>query len=401
MRIAYLTARYPFPPIGGDRVRVYHTLRHLLRSHKVTLYTLTSAPKVHWQSLQPDLPGLEQKTFQLAKSALAWNGATALFSDLPLQVRLYQCPDLVQTLDSDIRRGAFDLLFVHLIRMAEHARPFNAIPRILDMTDSIHLHYTRMPRFSFSFRGLAALIERDRLRRYETAVCSWSDHVLLASPLDIGWLRRRHSGPNLTLIPTGIELGAFPFHEGNFDPNRIIFVGKLDYLPNTDAAVYFARKILPKVRQAVPEAEFVVAGWNPPSAVWKLARETCVKVLPNVPDLRPEVTRSAVSVAPMRFGSGIQVKILESLALGTPAVATESVVGAFGQEGKRAILVGRSQDDFAEKVVSILKDNVCRERLRRLGRRLIEERFQWHQVLAPLDRILESLAEKRVEARQC
>lgn len=380
---------------------MYYTLRHMLRSHEVTLYTLASAPKERWQTHHPDLPGLEQKSFQITKAAFAWNSAAAFFSNLPLQVKLYQCPKLAQQLSSDIRSGAFDLLFVHLIRMAEFARPFKAIPRILDMTDSIHLHYTRMRRFSLTFQGLAALIERTRLQRYESAVCSWFDHVLLASPLDLAWLHRNSSEPNLVLFPTGIEASAFPIHEGDFDPNRIIFVGKLDYLPNTDAAIYFAREILPLVRRAVPKAEFVVAGWNPPSAVRKLERDPSVRVLPNVPDLRTEVAQSSVSVAPMRFGSGIQVKILESLALGTPAVATESVIGAFGEEGKEAILVGRNPDEFAEKVVSILQDSATRERLRRLGRRLIERRFQWHQVLAPLDRILEGIAEKRLEARQC
>ncbi|HEX5413754.1 MAG TPA: glycosyltransferase [Terriglobia bacterium] len=337
----------------------------------------------------------------MTKAAFAWNSAAAVFSDLPLQVKLYQCSDLFRKLDADIRGGAFDLLFVHLIRMAEYARPFKAIPRILDMTDSIHLHYTRMPHLSLTLQGLAAPIERTRLQRYEAAVCSWFDHVLLASPLDLAWLQSRRSERNLVLCPTGIEIGAFPFYVGDFHPNRIIFVGKLDYLPNTDAAIYFAREILPRIRRAIPNAEFVVAGWNPPGAVRKLAREPNVRVLPNVADLRVEITQSAVSVAPMRFGSGIQVKILESLALGTPAVATESVIGAFGEEGKKAILVGRNPDDFAEKVVSILKDCAARERLRQSGRRLIERRFQWGQVLAPLDRILDGLAEKRFEARQC
>lgn len=399
MRIAYVTSRLPYPPIGGDRVRSYHFLRHLLRSHQVTMYAIASPLPNETVTEIPQFGSLKQNLFQIPQLGYLRNAAQGFFSKLPLQVKLYRSRELACALARDVERGAIDVVIAHLVRMAEYARPFKAIPRILDMTDSIHLHYTRMARLSLRPRGLAARIERERLQRYESAVCSWFDNVLLASPLDIAWLQRRHSVSNLTLLPTGIETNSFPFHEGSFDPHRIIFVGKLDYLPNTDAAIYFARQILPRVRQAVPQAEFVVAGWNPPRSIRKLAGKPYVKVLPNVPDVQTEVVKSAVSVAPMRFGSGIQVKILESLALGTPAVTTESVVEAFGDEGKKAILVGHHPEEFAQKVVSILRDGATRERLRRAGRRVIEARFQWDQVLAPLDRILESFAEKRREAR--
>jgi glycosyltransferase involved in cell wall biosynthesis len=344
----------------------------------------------NWQ-----LPGLRQNLFQVSKRRYVRNAFEGLFSGLPLQVKLYKSNELSRSLAQDVKQGNIDVILTHLVRMAEYARPFGEVPRILDMTDSIHLHYARMPTFSFQPRGLATWIERNRLQKYESAVCSWFDNVLLTSPLDIAWLRRWHPGSNLTLVPTGIETSGFPFHEGPYDPNRIVFVGKLDYLPNTDAAIYFAREILPRVKRAVPEAELVVVGWNPPRSVRSLARIPSVSVLANVPDARPEIAKSAVSVAPMRFGAGIQVKVLESLAIGTPAVVTDNVFGAFGEEAKEAILVGRDPDEFAEKVSNILRDAAYRERLRRAGRRLIEARFQWGQVLAPLDRVLDEIAEAR------
>ena len=341
----------------------------------------------------PRLTGLEENLFPISQLGYARNALKGVFSNLPLQTRLFEAGQLSRTLAEDVERGRIDILIVHLVRMAEYARPFRGLPRILDMTDSLHLHYSRMPRLSLHPQGLAARVEQGRLGRYEREVAEWFDSVVLASPVDIAWLRERGAESNFLLIPTGIDAGGFPFYEGWFDPHRIIFVGKLDYLPNADAAVYFARKILPLVQREVPQAEFVVVGWNPPRAVRDLARDPQVKVLANVPDVRPEVARAAVSVAPMRFGAGIQVKILESLALGTPAVATESVAGAFGEEGKSAILVGRDPGEFARHVTSLLQDSARRERLRRAGRKLIETRFQWDQVLAPLDSLLAQVSQ--------
>jgi glycosyltransferase involved in cell wall biosynthesis len=338
------------------------------------------------------LTGLAQELFQISRRGYARNALRGFFSSFPMQARLYESSELGQALERHVRRGDIDLIFVHLVRMAEYARSFRGIPRILDMTDSLHLHYSRMPRFGLHPQGLAARIELGRLARYEREVSSWFDQVILASPVDIAWLREEGSESDFLLIPTGIDTTAFPFHQGSFDPHRIIFVGKLDYLPNADAAVYFAEEVLPLIRREVPEAEFVVAGWNPPRAVRNLAREPHVRVLANVPDVRPEITRAAVSVAPMRFGAGIQVKILESLALGTPAVATESAAGAFGEEGREALRVGRDTSEFAGHVVSILRDHAYREQLGKAGRRLTEERYPWELVLAPLDNVLERLA---------
>jgi glycosyltransferase involved in cell wall biosynthesis len=401
MRIAYLTARYPFPPIGGDRMRAYYTLRHLLRSHEVTLYTLASAPNLHWQSHHPDLPGLEQKTFQMAKSAFAWNSAAAFFSDLPLQVRLYQCRDLIQTLDSDIRSGAFDLLFVHLIRMAEYARPYGSLPRILDMADSIYQHYARMRKIWWSPWWVGARMDRERVRRYEAEVPRWFNNVMIHTKDDLEWVREQSGAGNLTQSLMGVDAEEFAFQEGPYNPRRIVYCAKLDYLPNSDAALYFANQIFPLVRRRLPDAQFSVVGLNPPRSVRDLARIPGVDVRANVPDIRREMSSAAVSVAPVRFGAGIQNKILQSLSMGIPVVATRFAASPFGELSNSPLLSAESPQDFADQVVSIIEDSKYRMQLAHAGRQLIEARFQWDQVLAPLDRILEGLVEKRVKARQC
>ncbi|MGA8183941.1 MAG: glycosyltransferase [Terriglobia bacterium] len=382
-------------------MRVYYTLRHLLRSHEVTLYTLASSPKVHWQSHHSDLPGLEQKTFQMAKSAFAWNSAAAFFSNLPLQVRLYQCPDLIQTLDSDIRSGAFDLLFVHLIRMAEYARPYSSLPRILDMADSIYQHYARMRKIWWSPWWVGARMDRGRVRRYEAEVPHWFNNVMIHTKDDLEWVREQSGAGNLTQSLMGVDAEEFAFQEGPYNPRRIVYCAKLDYLPNSDAALYFAKQIFPLVRRRLPDAQFSVVGLNPPRSVLDLARIPGVDVRANVPDIRREMSSAAVSVAPVRFGAGIQNKILQSLSMGIPVVATQFAARPFGEPANSPLLAAESPQEFADQVLRILEDSQYRMQLAHAGRQLIEARFQWDQVLAPLDRILEGLVKNRVEARRC
>jgi len=388
MRIAYLTARYPFPPIGGDRMRVYYTLRHLLREHEVTLYTFSSRVQES-PGRTPDFKNLQEKVFPMKKASYAWNAVRGFFSDLPLQVELYNCRSLRQTLDADIRRGAFDLLFVHLIRMAEYARPYRQIPRILDMADSIFLHYARMDKVRWNRRSLGAWLDRERVSRYEAEAPKWFDNVLLHTQEDIEWVRKQSGATNLTLSPMGVDLDEFAFRDTTYVPYRIIYCGKLDYLPNTDAAVYFAKCIFPHVRRQVPDAQFIMAGFNPPRCLRALAQTAGIEVQANLPDVRPAVSSAAVSVAPIRFGAGIQNKILQSLALGVPVVASPLAAGPFAQNGTSPVLVAATPEEFAGLVVRVLQDPGYRMHLARKGRELIETTYGWDRVFGSLDRIVE------------
>jgi glycosyltransferase involved in cell wall biosynthesis len=378
-------------------MRVYYTLRHLLRSHEVTLYALVSSPKADWQRHRPVLPGLEQKIFQMEKGAYVWNGATAFFSGLPLQVKLYKCPDLAQTLDSDIRSGGVDLLFVHLIRMAEYARPYRQVPRVLDMADSIYQHYARMPKIWWNLRWIGARMDRSRVRRYESEVPGWFNNVLIHTEEDLEWVGKQSGATNLTQSQMGVDTEEFSFQEGPYNSRRIVYCGKLDYLPNADAALYFANQIFPLVRRRLPDAQFSVVGLNPPRSVRALARLPGVEVRANVPDIRREMASAGISVSPVRFGAGIQNKILQSLAMGIPVVATVFAAKPFGEPANSPLLAAESPKEFADQVVRVLEDPEFRRQLAHAGRELIEARFQWDQVLKPLDRILDGIEGKQTQ----
>jgi len=395
MRIAYLTSRLPYPPIGGDRVRAYHFLRYLLRSHEVTLYAIESGLAGTADDVSGDLEGLKQKSYRMSPVRYGWNALKAAFSGLPFQVKLYENSRLVRALAEDAASGTIDLVFVHLVRMAEYARPLRSIPRILDMVDSICMHYHRMPARRGSLRWLAARLDRGRVCKYENQIPTWFDAVLVTSPLDLAWLRERSQAGNLLLVPNGVDTTKYPFFTGGADSNRIVFFGKLDYLPNSDAAVYFATEIFPLVKRRVPQAEFVVVGWNPPREVRKLSRIPGIAVRANVSDVGSEVGNAAISVAPLRFGAGIQNKILESLALGVPVVASPSAAAPITDEREGLVLVGRTPVEFAELVVKLLEDSGYRTQLGRAGRALVESRFQWDKALAPLDGILERARQSR------
>lgn len=368
-------------------MRVYYTLRHLLRSHQVTLYAMDSRVNLNG-SRHSGLAGLQQKIFSMGKAAYAWNGLRGLFSNLPLQVKLYECPRFAQTLDADIRSGAFDVLMVHLVRMAEYVRPYHHLPRILDMADSIYLHYARMQKVWWSPIWLGARMDRDRIRRYEAEATHWFDRVLVHTEEDLEWVREQSGARNLVQSAMGVDTDEFAFQAKVHNPRCIVYCGKLDYLPNTDAALYFANEIFPLVRQQIPEAQFRIVGLNPPRALRALAQTPGIEIHANVPDIRPEVSSAAVSVAPIRFGAGIQNKILQALSMGVPVVATPLAAKPFGDPTCSPVLAAANPREFSNHVIKIIQDTGYRGRLAHAGRAMIKTNFGWEKVLAPLDDFL-------------
>jgi glycosyltransferase involved in cell wall biosynthesis len=161
----------------------------------------------------------------------------------------------------------------------------------------------------------------------------------------------------------------------------------MDYAPNIDGAQWFAREILPKVRERCPGAVFRIVGAAPTLAVRALGALGGVEVTGAVPDVRPYLAEAAVVVAPLRIARGIQNKVLEGMAAGRPVVATPAALDGIAALVGRDVLVGGDASAFAAAVVDVLTGQAPAQ-LGENGRRFVLRRHQWSAQLAALDRLL-------------
>jgi glycosyltransferase involved in cell wall biosynthesis len=183
----------------------------------------------------------------------------------------------------------------------------------LDLTDALSLNYERSRVLEkerrLSLLSLAQKVERRRVRQYEANVLSRFDLNLIISPVDRDFLSQFNSAKNVEIIGPGVDLDYFNYHAGPYDNRQIIFVGKMSTFPNKDAALYFHESIFPLVLKRFPDMKFVIAGIEPPPEILALRRDPRVKVLGQVPDVRPYLHQSALSVCPMRTGAGAKNKV--------------------------------------------------------------------------------------------
>jgi polysaccharide biosynthesis protein PslH len=174
----------------------------------------------------------------------------------------------------------------------------------------------------------------------------------------------------------------------------LAFAGNLGYFPNVDAAVVLAREVLPMVRREMPQAELVIAGARPARAVRRL-RGPGVRVVSEPSDLGAVVADAAVAVVPVRAGSGIQNKVLEAMAVGTPVVTTARAAAAIGAEHEVHLLVAEGAVETAAATVRLLRDPELGERLRRAARDHVSERFTWERAAATVEQVWQRAIEAR------
>jgi glycosyltransferase involved in cell wall biosynthesis len=188
----------------------------------------------------------------------------------------------------------------------------------------------------------------------------------------------------------GVDLERLPYRDGGRDLATIVFSGRMAYFPNADAARFLATDVMPLVRARLPAAQLLIVGADPPAGVRRLARLPGVSVTGYVPEIAPFLHRATVAVAPLRSGTGQQIKVLEAMACGAPVVATpHALAGIAARAGEHALRAGGAED-LADAIVQLLEDAALRQRLSQAARHLVEQQYSWAQAADTFDALYQA-----------
>jgi sugar transferase (PEP-CTERM/EpsH1 system associated) len=392
LKILFVSSRFPYPPLQGDRVRAYHQLKRLGRRHRITLVTpvCDARDAQHLGEIEPlceRVITVPIRPWERARNLLA-----APFSSRPWQTTYWYHSKIARAVHRACISQKFDLAHVQLVRMAPAELALNGTPRVLDFIDALSLNFQRRAEHQ---SGLAATVfrhEAKRLRNYENRLVGTYDRMLISSRTDrdfIGAHRRIH------VVPNGVDLETFRYHDGARDPGLIIFSGRMGYFPNADGAEWFATEVLPILHRMRRHARLVIAGADPPASVRALAGIPGVEVTGYLPDLAACLRRASVAISPLRSGSGIQNKVLEAMASGTPAVVTPHSLGGLDAEHERHLLIATTATEFAAAIERLMGDEGLRQRIAREARALVESRYTWEHSVNEMEAVYRLAIEDR------
>ncbi|MCX8011480.1 MAG: glycosyltransferase family 4 protein, partial [Ignavibacteria bacterium] len=229
-------------------------------------------------------------------------------------------------------------------------------------------------------------IESERILQYEKNA-EYFDRVFICSTVDKEHLIKNYINADIKILNNGVDIEYFHTDSMAYESNRIIFTGNMPYFPNYDAVFYFSQEIFPIILKEIPDAKFLIVGQKPPRAILKLQSENII-VTGFVEDIKSEYIKSAVNIAPMRFGAGTLNKVIESLALGVPVVATEIAIAGLPKELQKFVFIANDKHDFAEKVISVMNNPEIRNRIFTEARQAVREIISWEKVVSNLEQEL-------------
>jgi glycosyltransferase involved in cell wall biosynthesis len=398
MKIAYIV---PYVP-NLIRTRPYNLITQLSAlGVDVTVFTLVTNGQDLTDAETLRSKGVEVRHHVQPVWRSLWNSALAVPSRQPLQAVYSWQGELAERISERISQNEFDVIHVEHLRGSRYGTflksKFPAVPVVWDSVDCISHLFRQASAQSRNFFG--KFITRFDLPRTERAegnlICAF-DRVLVTSPADQNALLKltplgKHAS-RVSVLPNGVDLEYFyPNPEIQRDPETILFSGKMSYHANIAMVRYLISDVLPRIWETRPTVRLCIVGKDPPSDIKELEKDQRITVTGTVDDIRPYLWCATVSVVPLLYGAGIQNKILEAMATGTPVVTTSRALSALQAEAGQDLLVADTADDFARAVLHLMNDLDLRMKVGGAGAFYVRTHHNWSSVSARLADIYQEL----------
>ena len=390
-KVLFLTYRFPYPLSGGDRLKSYHLLRHLSEISEVDLISLDE-----WQTAtHENLAHIKQfastvTVVPFSKSKAVKRAALSLFTKTPVEYAWYNSPQMQEVVDIALHHKRYDLIVCFFMRTAEYVKDVTDTPKILVAEDSRLLADERATeKFSLTAEYFVRKIDAGKLKSYEPYLASKFNVTTFVAQPDEHRLLAINPALKTAILSNGVDTEEYFFSEGDRE-NAILFSGHLGIYHNRMMAERILKDIYPKIRARSPQTKLYIVGKDPDPSLSALVHATPgAELQGNVPDMKPYYRKTSLFIHPQQIGAGIQNKLLESMAMGTPVLT--SAIGASGIQGlidRMHVVVSETDEEFVEAALALLAHEEERRRLAVNARKLIEQRYTWDMIFDSFDTII-------------
>jgi glycosyltransferase involved in cell wall biosynthesis len=362
----------PTAPLVGGTIHIVEVARQLAQAYALDFYALAQPSAEAWPELN---------TLCRTVTIYTRTPSKGLSLDPPAARMEYSAPLLSALKRAWSRQppAIVQIEFTTMMQYAALARRYGA--RVVCTAHNVaYLAQIRRARRECSLplrarRWLGAL----SLWLYELRALRRCDLVITHNPEEAATLHRWLPSTRVEYMPSGVNLGEWPVC---FDPaaeDEVLFVGSYQHPPNVEGALWLARNVWPLVRRECPNARLTLAGRAPPPEIQALAAPD-IRVPGTLADLRPLYARASAFAAPIFWGGGVRIKLLEALAAGLPIVTTKLAAEGIDLQHERSALFAEEPEAFASAIARLMDDSALRIRLAAAGRALAERDYDWEAI---------------------
>ena len=405
MRVFYLTTEFPWPPLHGGRVRSLSQLRLLVAQpevHRLRLFSLSEVGVSneelsamaqalgHPPALQLVPPVDHPVHLRQHRGKLAEVALRRVLSGTPYLLGKWRSRSIEQALAAQLQPERpdepWDVVYIDHLGMAVHlplVRRLCPTARVVLECHNVESEF--FEQFATRQRQplrLLAQREAQAAAEHEARILAEVDATIAISERDAEELRKlvwRRQGRAIQPLVVAPTVTTHPVELPSNPPPRIVYVGNLTWHPNVAGLDWLCQKVWPLVRRKIPQATLTIAGSGlSTSTHGQLAIPPAwhgpgIQVIGFVPDLREFVTGAAAMAAPVFGGSGVRIKLLDSLRLGVPTVTTRDGASGLPLVDHREVLISDDPAGFAERLALLCEDTALRLRLREAGLAFLHE----------------------------
>jgi glycosyltransferase involved in cell wall biosynthesis len=391
LRILFICNKSPWPAKEGGPLAMYNLMEGLIAAgHHVKVLAVNSA-KYH---VDPeDIPAAFKTNtdIELVDIDLSIRFLPALanlFSSKSFHVQRFVSDDFERKLMACLQKETFDIVQMETLFMAPYLdtiRRFSRAKIVLRAHNIEHLIWKRMAansRNALKKKYLSHLYRT--LERYEKTILNRFDGILPITEKDAVFFRQYAQKPVYTL-PFGVNLSDYLPEKKEVQPEHALFhIGAMNWMPNEEGIRWFLKHVWPVLHRSFPALKLYLAGRMMPAWLLGLQEEN-VEVAGEVPDARDFIRSKSISIAPLFSGSGVRIKIIESMSLEKAVVSTTTGAEGIRYTPGKNILIADTAEQFVEKISWLYQNPDKAFEVGKNARKLIESEHDIRKIIGHLE----------------
>ena len=392
MKLLWVKSDFLHPTDRGAQIRTLEMLKRLSRRNTVHYVGLkapgeTEGPeRAHEYSAEAY--AVDHFVPEKTSARFAGQLISGLFDPLPVAVTRFRSDGMRRKIEEVTTREKFDAIVCDFLFPAANMPDLAPVTLFQHNVEALIWQRRQQHATNPAARWYLATQAR-RMEKFEGEVCRAVRAIVAVSEHDAGIMRREYGAKRVSAVPTGVDIEYFARPSQAEPKADLVFVGSMDWMPNVDGARWLVGEVLPLIRRKWPNCTVAIAGRRPTAELVAMAqRDPGIIVTGTVPDIRPWLWGSAVSIVPLRIGGGTRIKIYEAMAAGTPVVST--TIGAEGLDvsHNETILLADTPADFADACLALLSDRAEHGRIAAAAFERVSTRYSWDAAVTAFERTL-------------
>ena len=389
MKILLLCIKPPYPATEGGPMAMNSIITGLLEAgHHIKVLAVNS-PKYGVKA--SDIPeAYQQKTgIELIDVDLRVRPLKAfvnLFTKKSYHVERFISEDFKAKLTEVLQKEQFDVVQLEMLYMAPYVETIRKLSKAMIVLRAHNVEHKIWERIAKETRFFAKRWYINHLaktlKEYELSALETVDGIAAITRKDAAYFRKYCSKP-IVDIPYGVYPEEFTPHSEIEGHPKFYHIGSMNWMPNEEGIRWFVDEVLPKTVEKVPSFVYHLAGRNMPEWLTTLNNPN-VDVIGEVPDAKVFVAQHDVAIVPLLSGSGIRIKIIESMAMGKTVITTR--VGAEGilYDEEVNIIIAENKAKMVEAIRSIHDNPDIAMRIGQAARKLVEETYDNRKIISRL-----------------